>query len=376
MQEKWRNEEMADMDKNQIEVEEKESEMLKKLYFIIKDNLEIFNSKLEDSMRYIYYITLPIIMASTENKSFNPFSEIIEKHISYIINNKMIALGYKMLPLGYSSDLSFEDKNFIIQLDVKTANINNPADYKEEIALGFDQTSYPGKLPLGVRGTDVYNQDGIKEVKTYPNLPSEYLVNGVSKLCLTYGLIFIYPNYKDALEYIKEEYKNIRKFLDGKLVDMFKDVFSDTEIIKQFLDYQPKKERTTRRELIVENLVRAYYIHNKRELNLGEDENKKLDEFAREVVEVSDKLAQKEIKPVAIILISIPNGKLSPHYDEEIVSGKSFGKSIRYHYDKGKFKGLNGKSRVIFIFYDKKYLDNLKKYFPNITTYDVNEKEN
>jgi len=367
---------MTELDNSQIEIEKKEFEMLKTLNLVFKENLGAFDSKLKDSMRYIYYVTLPIIMASLENKSFNPFSEIIEKHISYIINNKMIALGYKMLPLGYSSDLSFEDPNFIVHLDIKTANINNPADFKEEIALGFNQTSYPGKLPLGVRGMGEYNSDGIKEVKTYPNLPEEYQLDGTSKLCLTYGLLFIYPDYKEILDSIRQEYIHIRNLLDGRLLDLFKGVFSNQENIKRFLNYKPKRERFQRRELIVENLVRAYFIHNKKELNLSEAEMEKLDEFSKKVVKISDKLAQREIKPVAVISISIPNGKLSPHYDENIVSGKSFGRSIRYHYKKGVFKGLNKKSRVVFIYYDKKYLTQLRRYFRRIVTYDVQEKEN
>ena len=133
---------MEELSKDQIEIEKKEFETLKKLNLLFRDNLDIFDSSLENSMRYTYYITLPIIMASLEDKSFNPFSEIIEKYINYIINNKMIARGDTVLPLGYSSDLSFEDENYVIHLDIKTANINNPADFKEEIALGFNQTSF------------------------------------------------------------------------------------------------------------------------------------------------------------------------------------------------------------------------------------------
>jgi len=90
----------------------------------------------------------------------------------------MISMGYKMLPLGYSSDLTFEDDEHVINIDIKTANIKNPADFKEEIALGFNQTSYSGKLPSGIRGKGEYYSDGIEIVRTYPNLPKEYHVNG------------------------------------------------------------------------------------------------------------------------------------------------------------------------------------------------------
>jgi hypothetical protein len=367
---------MEKLSQDQIEIEKKEFEILKKLNLVFSNNLAIFDSSLKDSMKYIYYITLPIIMASIENKSFNPFSEIIEKHVSYIINNKMIAQGYKMLPLGYSSDLSFEDENYVIHLDIKTANINNPADFKEEIALGFNQTSYAGKLPSGIRGEIDYNSEGIKEVKTYPNLPEEYRLDGKTKLCLTYGLLFIYPDYKEIIDSIREEYKKIRSLLDERLLDLFSQVFSNQNNIREFLNYKTSNESFKRRELIVENLIRAYFIHNKKELKLTEIEKQKLEEFSKRVIKISDKLAQREIKPVAVISISIPNGKLTPHYDSEIVSGKSFGRSIRYHYKDGVFKGLSQKSRVVFIYYDDNYLSQLRKHFRKIITYNVEEKEN
>lgn len=370
---------MVNFTKKQVQIEKKEYEILEKLNYLFKDSLDIFNSGLEDSMKYINYITLPIIMASLEEKSFNPFSEVIEKHTCYIFNNKMIAITpYKMLPLGYTSDLCFESDNHIIHLDIKTANLNNPSDFKDTIALGFNQTSYPGKLPSGIWSTNDYCKDGINEVKAYPILPEEYKVDGKSKLCLTYGLIFIYPAYEDIINRIRQKYIEIRKVIDNKLIDLFKGVFSNQDNIVQFLNYIPSKEKFKRREVIIGNLVRAYFIHNKRELILNSEEKIKLEEFSKKIIQISDELIKREIKPVAIISISIPNGKLSPHYDSQIVSGKSFGASIRYHYKDGIFKGLNGKekSRVVFIDYNKKYLLQLKVHFNKIITYNIVEKEN
>jgi hypothetical protein len=370
---------MVNFTQEQVQIEKKEYEILEKLNYLFKDSLDIFNSGLKDSMRYINYITLPIIMASLEEKSFNPFSEVIEKHISYIINNKMIASGsYKMLPLDYSSDLSLESNDHIIHLDIKTANLNNPSDFKDTIALGFNQTSYPGKLPSGIWSTDNYCMDGINEVKAYPILPEEYKVNGKIILCLTYGLLFIYPAFEDIINRIRQKYIEIRKVFDNKLIDLFKGVFSNQDNIVQFLNYKPSNEKFKRRELIIGNLIRAYFIHNKKELKLNHEEKIKLEEFSKKVIQISDELIKREIKPVAIISISIPNGKLSPHYDSQIVSGKSFGTSIRYHYEEGIFKGLDGeeKSRVVFIDYNKEYLPQLKVHFNKIITYNIVEKEN
>ena len=89
---------------------------------------------------------------------------------------------------------------------------------------------------------------------------------------------------------------------------------------------------------------------------------------------MADKLSAR-IKPVAIISVSIPND-FRPHYDSQVVSGKSWGRSIRYHYEDGVFKGLKEKnSRVIFIDHDEKYLPLLRRYFRNIVTYKIEEHE-
>jgi len=368
---------MPSFNNEQKEIEKAEHEFLIKLNYIFYNSLEEFNTKLKNSLDYIYYMTLPIIMASLEDKAYNPFSEIMEKYISFIVNTKMISSGYRMLPLGYSADLTFEDKKHIINIDVKTANINNPADFKEEIALGFAQTSYPGKLPSGVIGETDYHRDGINEVKTFPHLPAEYRVRSGNKLTITNGLLFIYPDYKNIIDNIRRKYIEIREILDGRLIDLFKQVFSKEKNIREFLDYKPRKERFIRREIIVDNLIRGYFIHNKKLSNLSKDEEKKLLLFSRKIGEIAKELVKREIKPVAIISISIPNGKLSPLYDEQVVSGKAFGKSIRYHYEKGKFKCLTGgKSRVIFIYYNKSYRSELKKYFKKIITYKTEEKDN
>lgn len=362
--------------KEQIEIEKNEYELLKKLNLIFTESLTLFNINLKNSLNYINYITLPIIMASLEDKSFNPFAEIIEKHISFIINSKMSSYNYKIIPLGYSSDLTFETESSIINIDIKTANINNPADFKEEIALGLNQTSYGGKLPSGIKGKTEYSSEGIKEVKTFPNLPEEYQLDNKKKLVFTNGLLFIYPDYKKIIDDIRKKYIEIRGILNKNLLGLFRDVFSNEKNTKEFLDYKPPKERFKRRDLIIDNLMRAYFIHNKKEIKLGKEDKDKLDKFSEKIKEVAKKLEGREIKPVAIISISIPNGKLSPHYDEQIVSGKAFGKSIRYHYEDGIFKNLDeNKSRVIFLYYDENYLNILKKYFRKIIIYDSGQEK-
>ena len=332
--------------KYQREIESKEHEILKKLNNIFNSSLNEFNTKYSNSLKYINYLTLPIIMASIEDKAYNPFSEIIEKHISYIVNKKMEQNGYKLIPLGYSSDLTFENEDHIINIDIKTANINNPSDFSNEIALGFNQTNYFAKLPSGIRRTQEYNPDRINEVKTTPNLPANYYVDNKQKLNLTYGLIFIYPEFKTIMDQIRSDYIKIRELFSSKLYYLYDEIFSrNKKNIKKFLDYQNRKE------IIIDNLIKRHFIHSGKDYKLSNDEVKQLNEFNDALNNISKKLSKSEIHPVAIISISIPNGLLVPHYDGEIVSGKSWGKSIRYHYRDGKFKGLDGEMFKIFFNY-------------------------
>lgn len=113
--------------------------------------------------------------------------------------------------------------------------------------------------------------------------------------------------------------------------------------------------------------------------DLNEKEKDKMLKFFYRLKEAAEKLRDREIKPVAIISISIPNGKLTPHYDKEIVSGKSYGKSIRYHYRDGKFKLLvedsDVKSRVVFLDFNKDYSDKLAEYFTTFYVFETKQKK-
>ena len=131
-------------------------------------------------------------------------------------------MGYKLLPLGYSSDLTYSDDENVLHIDIKTANLENPADFREEIALGFNQTSYAGKLPCGIRGKTEYYKDGVKDIRTYPNLPKQYHLKNKNKLTITNGLLFIYPDYKLIMDEIRNDYIEIRKLLDENLTKFFK----------------------------------------------------------------------------------------------------------------------------------------------------------
>jgi len=84
-------------------------------------------------------------------------------------------------PLG--SDLMFELPDAFIHIEVKTALIGNPADYKGKINVAINQTSYGAKGILA------------------PNLPQYYKPEGnAEKVCLTYIIQIIHEHAKPNIK--------------------------------------------------------------------------------------------------------------------------------------------------------------------------------
>lgn len=84
-------------------------------------------------------------------------------------------------PIG--SDIMYELPDAFIQIEIKTALIDNPADYKEKINIGINQTSYAINNTFS------------------PNLPKYYKIeNKIKNPCLTYVIQIIHeharPNIK------------------------------------------------------------------------------------------------------------------------------------------------------------------------------------
>jgi len=87
-------------------------------------------------------------------------------------------------PIG--SDLMFEAPDAFIHIEVKTALIDNPSDYKGRINTAFNQTSY------GRKGLFV------------PNLPQYYSPKGeIKKPCLTYIIQIIHEHAKPNIKVLK-----------------------------------------------------------------------------------------------------------------------------------------------------------------------------
>jgi len=86
-------------------------------------------------------------------------------------------------PIG--SDLMFELSDSFIHIEIKTALLNNPSDYKGKINIGNNQTSY-----------------GVDNIFS-PNLPHFYRVQETIKYCLTYVVQVVHEHAKPDIKALK-----------------------------------------------------------------------------------------------------------------------------------------------------------------------------
>ena len=363
-----------------LEVEKIEKDTLLKFSWLFKNSLDEFSTYIDRSLGYLDKIILPTIMASKQDKSYNPFSEIIEKYAIYILTHKLEKEGYKLLPLGYSADLTLVNENHILNIDVKTANLDNPSDFRKTINIGINQTTHIAKLRIDGKFLPM-------PFFVYPTIPPYYkFPDGRIKLILTYGLLFIYPSYSDLVREIRLKYvelfeffrKKVRKALIPILVRLLK---INEEKAEQILKSKPQKSQYSREELITENIIRGIFIHEQereellKSLDIDLEDKKIIETFSIKLRELTNKLRERDIKPIAIIAIAIPNGLLKEKYLDKFVSGKNYSKSARYHYEDGFFEIIKEKTgdkfpRVLFLDVNKQYLNELKRYFDKIVILD------
>ncbi|MEM3504472.1 MAG: hypothetical protein QW134_09660, partial [Nitrososphaeria archaeon] len=322
---------------------------------------------------------LPTIMASKQDKSYNPFADIIEKYTIHILTHKLEKEGYHILPLGYAADVTLENKNHILSIDIKTANLDNPSDFKNTIPLGINQITHVAKLRIN-------NKFLPKPYYVYPTIPPYYkLPSGEYKLILTFGLLFIYPSYRDLIEEIRVDYVKLYNFFIEKVAIVLapiikQEIGGDDLSALRILNSKPPKSTYKRKELIAENLIRGIFLHehqrNEILSSLNSIESKEIIEiFSNKLKNFTDKLRDRNVKPIAIIAISIPNGLLIDKYKDRFVSGKNYSKSARYHYEDGVFEYIKENmqksiSRVLFLDLDKNYLEEIKNYFRKIVFLD------
>lgn len=363
-----------------LEIEKVEKKVLFNFSWLFKNSLDEFGTSIDRSLGYLDRIILPTIMASKQDKSYNPFAEIIEKYAAHILTYKLEKEGYKLLPLGYSADLTLEGNDHILSIDIKTANLANPSDFRETINVGINQMTHVAKLYANRKflPTPFY---------VYSTIPPYYkFPNGQVKLVLTYGFLFIYPSYSDLIAEIRKEYTELFKFFRNKvkkvLIPILAEILKTSEEkAEQILESKPKKSRYTREELITESIIRGIFIHEEERsellkgLNVNSEDKKIIEHFSKKIEEFTNSLRERDVKPISIIAIAIPNGLLREKYLNKFVSGKNYSKSTRYHYQDGVFEIIKERigeeyPRVLFLDINDKYLDELKKYFRKIVILD------
>jgi len=363
-----------------FEIEKIEKEVLLKFGWLFKNSLDEFSTSIDRSLGYLDKIILPTIMASRQDRSYNPFSEIIEKYTIHILTHKLEKEGYKLLPLGYSADLTLESEDHILSIDIKTANLDNPSDFRRTINVGINQMTHIAKLRINRKFLSA-------PFFVYPTIPPYYkFPDGRIKLILTYGLLFIYPSYSDLVREIRQEYvelfeffrKKVRKALIPILIRLLR---INEKKAEQILKSKPEGSRYTREELIVESVIRGIFIHEQERevllenLDINSEDKKIIETFSEKLRDFTDKLRKRDIKPIAIIAIAIPNGLLKEKYLDKFVSGKNYSKSARYHYEDGIFEIIKEKTgdvfpRVLFLDINEDYLSELKRYFDKIVILD------
>lgn len=359
-----------------FEIEKKEKEILFEFSWLFKNSLSEFSTSVDRSLGYLDKIILPTLMASKQDRSYNPFAEIIEKYAMHILTHKLEKEGYKLLPLGYSADLTLEHKDHILSIDIKTANLNNPSDFRKTINVGINQMTHVAKLRINRR----FLPDPFF---VYPTIPPYYkFPDGRIKLVLTYGLMFIYPSYSDLVGEIREKYLELFRFFRNKvqkaLVPILVELLAvDKKTAKEILKKKPESAQYTREELIAESVIRGIFLHEQereallRSLDINLEDKKIIEAFSEELRKFTEKLREKDVKPITIIAISIPNGLLKEKYLDKFVSGKNYSKSARYHYEDGIFEIIKEKTgeefpRVLFLDVNREYLNELKRYFDKI----------
>ncbi|HPZ17186.1 MAG TPA: hypothetical protein PKI14_03645 [Fervidobacterium sp.] len=367
-------------DQDLKEIEETEKEVLFKLGMIFKDSIKDFSTSMDRSLKYLDKIVFPIIMGSQKDKSYNPFAEIIEKYVLHILTCKFEREGYHLLPLGYSSDLTMENEEHILNIDIKTANIHNPSDFRNTINVGINQMTHVAKLPI--KGEFLPDPFFV-----YPNIPPYYEIDKQNfKLVLTYGLIFIYPSYRKLIRDINKKFKEVKRIFHEKIENILTDVIVKKLNIKQ--EEVDTELDSARINLITQSLLRGVFIHSQEkesilealQIKVVKEENDIIEKFLEELNDFTTNLRNKDIKPIAVIAISLPNGLLKDRYLPKFVSGKEYANSARYHYEDGIFEILKEKEdesipRVIFLDVKEEYVTKLKKYFDKINVLDYVLKE-
>lgn len=164
-------------DRELVQIEELEKDYLDNIEFILTQDIQ----KLMNGLRSKDKISddwLQIFKKSSKQTS--DFARGAERIYFWIFNQFGIP---NSSPIG--SDLFFETHKAFVHIDIKTAKLGNFVDYKGQLPLGANQTSYQ------------YKDKGINFTV---NLPHRYKFQ--NKACLTYFINIIYEEVKAKLDIV------------------------------------------------------------------------------------------------------------------------------------------------------------------------------
>lgn len=163
------------LDGELVKIEELEKNYLDNIEFILTQDIQKLMSGLRSKDK-ISDDWLKIFKKSAKQTS--DFARGAERIYFWIFNQFGIPSSS---PIG--SDLFFETHNAFVHIDIKTAKLGNTVDYKGQLPLGANQTSYQYK---GINFT--------------VNLPHRYKY--LNKVCLTYFINIIYEEVKEKLDIV------------------------------------------------------------------------------------------------------------------------------------------------------------------------------
>lgn len=187
--------------------QEKKIEVVEYKYF--KTITNILNSNKKQWLSYLsnktdYKNDWHEIWNRIDNKSKNSDEGVGAERVFYWLFDKKTDWIPLSIPVG--SDLMYETKDAIINIDIKTANPQtNKNDLKSTISLGWFQSSY--KILYNVK----------KETRNFDAKLSTMYKN---KVCLTFFITVIYDKFSMSIINVK-----LVSMANGKLTSIYKDNF-------------------------------------------------------------------------------------------------------------------------------------------------------
>lgn len=234
-----------------IELEETEKKYFDAIKLHLKTNLQTILNDLKS--RHKIFNDWNTQFISTARPGYNASN--LDKGSQRVFHKIFSMLNWETNSTPIGSDLLFETEDAFIHIDVKTAILNNPSDYKGLVNIGRNQTNYPA-----YKNTD----------KNFtPNLPNYYNENSQNeKVCLTYAIQIIHENEKEntlAILLISIPNGQLFEVYGNKIVKRGKSAFAKNRSVK---DFRFAYHRNPIFNLLQQPAFRIEFIHFDNSLNL------------------------------------------------------------------------------------------------------------